>query len=68
MTSEMLGGRSRRSGSLSDRCWPEIEDSELVPLDDADWYADLAEWHAECEVAPRAAAARDLDRTGREGA
>ena len=24
----------------------EIEDSELVPLDDADWYADLAEWHA----------------------
>ena len=43
---------------------PEIEDSELVPLDDADWYADLAAWQAECEVARRAAAARDLDDTG----
>lgn len=43
---------------------PEIEDSELVPLDDADWEADLAAWHAECEVARRAAAGRDLDDTG----
>ena len=30
-------------------CDPDIEDSELVPLDDADWEADLATWHAECE-------------------
>ena len=41
-----------------------IEDSELVPLDDADWEADLAAWHAECEHSRVAAAARDLDDTG----
>src|SRR4051812_48326700 len=28
---------------------PAIEDSELVPLDDADWETDLAVWHAECD-------------------
>src|SRR5438270_7806748 len=33
------------------------EDSELVPLDDADWDADLAAWHGECDDS-RAAAAR----------
>ena len=43
---------------------PEIEDSELIPLDGADWDADLAAWQAECEVSRRAAAARDLDDTG----
>ena len=43
---------------------PAIEDSELVPLDDADWEADLAAWHAECEHSRAAAAARDLDDTG----
>ncbi len=43
---------------------PEIEDSELVPLDDADWEADLAAWHAECEHSRAAAAARQLDDTG----
>jgi hypothetical protein len=43
---------------------PAIEDSELVPLDDADWEADLATWHAECEHSRAAAAARDLDDTG----
>ena len=32
---------------------PAIEDSELVPLDDADWDADLAAWQAECDAAPR---------------
>jgi uncharacterized damage-inducible protein DinB len=41
-----------------------IEDSELVPLDDADWDADLAAWHAECEHSRAAAATRDLDDTG----
>jgi uncharacterized damage-inducible protein DinB len=40
------------------------EDSELVPLDDADWEADLAAWHAECETSRVAAAAHDLDDTG----
>ena len=41
-----------------------IDDSELVPLDDADWDADLAAWHAECEHSRAAAAASDLDDTG----
>jgi uncharacterized damage-inducible protein DinB len=41
-----------------------VEDSELVPLDDADWEADRAAWEAECEAARRAAAAHQLDDTG----
>jgi uncharacterized damage-inducible protein DinB len=41
-----------------------IDDSELVPLDNADWEADLAAWHAECEHSRAAAAGRDLDATG----
>jgi uncharacterized damage-inducible protein DinB len=41
-----------------------IDDSELVPLDDADWEADLAAWHAECEHSRTAAAAHQLDDTG----
>ena len=43
---------------------PAVEDSELVPLDDADWEADLAAWQAECEASRDAAAGRDLDDTG----
>ena len=43
---------------------PAIEDSELVPLDDADWEADLAAWHAECDASRAAARAHDLDDTG----
>ena len=43
---------------------PAIEDSELVPLDSADWDADLAVWHAQCDASRAAAAARDLDDTG----
>ncbi len=43
---------------------PAVEDSELVPLDDADWEADLAAWKAECEAADRAAEGRSLDDTG----
>src|ERR1700729_164607 len=30
-----------------------VEDSELVPLDDADWTADLAAWQAQCETSRR---------------
>ncbi len=41
-----------------------IEDSELVPLDDADWDADLAAWQAECDASRRHAAGLDLDDTG----
>jgi Protein of unknown function (DUF664) len=42
----------------------EIEDSELVPLDDADWDADLAVFHAECDASRAAAASHELDDTG----
>ena len=42
----------------------EIDDSELVPLDDADWSADLAAWKAECDAGRAAAAGRSLDDTG----
>jgi uncharacterized damage-inducible protein DinB len=43
---------------------PEVEDSELVPLDAADWEADVAAWHAECEHSRSTAGAHDLDDTG----
>ena len=43
---------------------PAIEDSELVPLDDADWEDDLAAWHAQCEQSRANAAGKDLDYTG----
>jgi uncharacterized damage-inducible protein DinB len=41
-----------------------VEDSELVPLDDADWSADLDAWLAECAASREAAARYDLDDTG----
>ena len=43
---------------------PAIEDSELVPLADADWDADLAAWQAQCDASRAAAAEHDLDDTG----
>jgi uncharacterized damage-inducible protein DinB len=43
---------------------PATEDSELVPLDDADWDADLAAWHAECDASRATAAKFDLDHEG----
>jgi uncharacterized damage-inducible protein DinB len=43
---------------------PAVEDSELVPLDDADWDDDVAAWEAECETGRQAAAARELTDTG----
>jgi hypothetical protein len=42
----------------------EVEDSELVPLDDADWGADLATWKAECQTSRDIAAAKDIEDTG----
>jgi uncharacterized damage-inducible protein DinB len=41
-----------------------VEDSELYPLDDADWDADVAAWQAECGAARDAATRFDLDHTG----
>jgi uncharacterized damage-inducible protein DinB len=43
---------------------PAIDDSELVPLDDADWPADVAIWSAECDASRAAAAAHALDDAG----
>jgi len=43
---------------------PAVEDSELVPLDDADWDADLSAWEAECAAARAAAADKTLDDCG----
>ena len=41
-----------------------VDDSELFPLDSADWASDLAAWQAECDASRRSAAERDLDDTG----
>ena len=43
---------------------PAIDDSELVPLDDADWEHDLATWETECERSRSVASAHELDDTG----
>jgi Protein of unknown function (DUF664) len=48
---------------------PAVADSELVPLDDADWEHDLAVWHQECARSREHAARFALDDTGlRRGA
>lgn len=36
----------------------------MVPLDGAEWDADLAAWQAECQASRKAAAARSLTDTG----
>jgi uncharacterized damage-inducible protein DinB len=43
---------------------PAVDDSELVPLDDADWDADLAAWKAECDASREAAMGYSLDDVG----
>ena len=43
---------------------PGQEDRDLVPLDDADWAADLAVWKVECQVSRDVADTKDLDDTG----
>ena len=43
---------------------PDVDDSELEPLDDADWARDLALWSAECDRSRQAAARFDLEHTG----
>src|ERR1700722_2078713 len=37
---------------------PSVEDSDLAPLDGADWAADLMAWRAACEESRQAAASR----------
>jgi uncharacterized damage-inducible protein DinB len=54
-----------RQSDLPYLWWREDEpDADLVPLDDADWGADLALWQQECEHSRRAAARFGLDDTG----
>jgi uncharacterized damage-inducible protein DinB len=43
---------------------PVEEDSELVPLDEADWESDVRVWQEECRASREAAAPRQLDDTG----
>ena len=42
----------------------EVDDVALIPLDDADWDADLGAWQAECEASRAVAASRTLDDVG----
>ncbi len=44
-----------------------VEDSDLAPLDDADWEDDLAAWQAECEQSRVTAGARSLSAAGVTG-
>jgi uncharacterized damage-inducible protein DinB len=41
-----------------------VRDSEMAPLDRADWDADREAFEAECEASRKTAAARELDDTG----
>jgi uncharacterized damage-inducible protein DinB len=43
---------------------PAVDDSEMVPLDDASWDEDVASWEAECLDSRTAAASFGLDDTG----
>jgi uncharacterized damage-inducible protein DinB len=43
---------------------PEVEDSEMVPLDRANWEADLVAWQHECDASRQAAAELTLEDTG----
>ena len=43
---------------------PSVDDSELVPLGDADWQADLAAWERECDHSRAAAEGFALDDVG----
>ena len=58
----------RRTLLVDDCGWIWIEsiedESDLVPLDDADWESDVATWQAECAASRAAAAAHALDDTG----
>jgi uncharacterized damage-inducible protein DinB len=44
--------------------WDGDWDTDMEPLGQAGWVADLASWQAECEQSRLAAASRDLDDTG----
>jgi len=58
----------RRTLLVEDCGWIWIEsiedESDLVPLDDADWESDVATWQTECAASRAAAAGHALDDTG----
>lgn len=41
-----------------------VEDSDMAPIDSADWEEDLAIWRAECEESRKAAASHNLEAIG----
>ncbi len=43
---------------------PTVEDSEMIPLDGADWESDKQAWHDECATSRNHAQRFDLDYTG----
>jgi uncharacterized damage-inducible protein DinB len=45
-------------------CDPHLQDSDLVPLDAADWAADLVAWQDECERSRQHASRFGLEHTG----
>ena len=51
-------GAAGRARHAADLVRPGLDDSELVPLDDADWEHDLAAWRAECDGSRAAARPR----------
>jgi uncharacterized damage-inducible protein DinB len=58
--------RTLQSDHAAPYIWADatIDDSEMVPLDDANWEADVQAWEDECERSREAAATRHLDDSG----
>ncbi len=54
------------SAPATPHIWAGVEgdDTEFVPLDDADWDTDLAVWHEECEQSRVNAAGKELSDEG----
>jgi uncharacterized damage-inducible protein DinB len=44
-----------------------VDDSEIFPLDDANWEDDLATWYGACDASREAAKDKNLDFTGSRG-
>jgi uncharacterized damage-inducible protein DinB len=49
--------------------WPDDlnDDSDIFPLDEANWNDDLAAWYEECDASREAARGKSLDFTGLRG-
>jgi uncharacterized damage-inducible protein DinB len=62
-------GRSLLSNKDAPYLWYDgvNEDSDIFPLDDANWENDLAAWYLECDTSREAARDKPLDFTGTRG-